>query len=341
MPGAEGASPPQPTNVPGRSGAGRTPAPLEPAPELGALLGLEGLWLKREDLSPDGSHKGRAMDVMVTGLLREGGDQAVISSSGNAALAAGARCREHGLRLLSLVSPSTPGVKLRRLVAAGGSVVISRRPVELLHHAAGAWGLVDLRASTNPLGPVAYRQIAAELAVAGEWAQLFVFSSSGATALGIAQGFGALGASVPTINPVEGDPGGELTRPWYPGAPSAAPAGVGELGTRKSRLAPLLRRAVRASGGRGWRVSRGDLLETRRLAEQVGLHTSWEGLAALAAAHTAAASGVGGKGRCLVLLTGAAWQLDLEPAAEELAPTADSPAELDSILEAAGFRRAP
>jgi threonine synthase len=317
---------------------------LEAARELGLALGVPSLWLKREDLSPTGSHKARSLGYLCSHLLAEGRDQAVISSSGNAAIAAAAFASLAGMRLLSLVSPLTPRAKLNVLMTHPQLTVLSDRPVALLHHAVGEWGLADLRGSVNPLAPNAYRGIAAELVAGDPVEAVFVFSSSGATALGLSQGFEALATpgSQPRLHVVEGLPGGELTRPWYPGGGhrGAGEASFSELGARRSRLAPAVRRALRQSGGRGWRIGGAELAGMRELGRSHGLETSWEGLAVLAAMGRAAELGAGA-GRWVAVLTGAAWQLELQPAAEgELPlPRAESPRELDLLLEAAGFTR--
>jgi hypothetical protein len=198
----------------------------------------------------------------------------------------------------------------------------------------------DLRASTNPLAAASYRGIAAELAAHGNWDAVFVFSNSGATALGLHRGFALLlGESAsPQIHPVEATPGGELTRPWYPRDRPSTASGVGALGTRRSRLAPAVRRAVRESGGRGWRVDRPEMERVLELARRSNLETSWEGLAALAAASQHARQG-GQVGRVVVILTGAADQLDLRPADRlpDLARRASNATELDQLLGLEGF----
>jgi threonine synthase len=319
---------------------------LESARELGLALGVPSLWLKREDLSPTGSHKARSLGYLCSHLLAQGRDQAVISSSGNAAIAAAAFASLAGMRLLSLVSPRTPRVKLNALSTHPQLTVLSEQPVALLHHAVAEWGLSDLRGSVNPLAPNAYRGIAAELAGSDPVEAVFVFSSSGATALGMSQGFQALQvpADRPRLHVVEGLPGGELTRPWYPGGGPRGDRGANfsQLGARRSRLAPAVRRAVRQSGGRGWRIGAVELTRVRELGRSHGLETSWEGLATLAAMSRAAELGTG-PGRWVAVLTGAAWQLELDPAPEgELRlPRADSPRELDTLLEGAGFNRQP
>ncbi|MGC1909967.1 MAG: PLP-dependent lyase/thiolase, partial [Candidatus Dormiibacterota bacterium] len=230
---------------------------LQDAGELGRALGIPRLWLKREDLSPTGSHKARCLSLLCSALVASGGRQAVISSSGNAAVAAAAYSSLRGIRLLSLVSPRTPRVKLIQLRGYPGLIVLSDQPVALLHHAVLHWSLEDLRGSVNPLAPNAYRGIAAELVESGSPGAVFLFSSSGASALGLAHGFEQLLAPQdrPQLHVVEGWPGGEMTRSWYPGArfPPDPGTQLGELGARRSRLAPAVRRAVRRSGGRGWR----------------------------------------------------------------------------------------
>jgi len=319
--------------------------PLEPAATLGAALGIPALSLKREDLSPTGSHKARYLGYLCSMLLAAGVDQAVISSSGNAAIAAAAYASLGGIRLLSLVSPRTPRVKLERLRAYPQLTVLSNRPVALLHHAVRKWGLADLRGSVNPLAPNAYRGIASELLSAGEIAGVFLFSSSGAAALGISQGFAELlgpGAR-PQLHVVEGTPGGELTRAWYSSGSHSDDSHLGELGSRRSRLAPSLRRAVRESGGRGWRVGARELEATRELGDRQGLSTSWEGIATLAAMHQAfSQAGPHPGGIWVAVLTGDSPQLDLEPwRGEELSfPVAESEAELDDLLAGGGFIQA-
>ncbi|MGH7697813.1 MAG: PLP-dependent lyase/thiolase, partial [Candidatus Dormibacteria bacterium] len=316
------------------------------AGELGRALGVPQLLLKREDLSPTGSHKGRAMGLLCASLADQGQTQAVVSSSGNAAAAAATYSGLAGVRLLALLSPRTPGCKLEAVRSQPQLTVLSSRPVGLLHHAVAAWGMTDLRTSVHPLGAVAYRGIAAELLEGDRPAGVFVFSSSGATALGLAQGFERLlpRADLPQIHLVEAGGGGELTRPWYP-AQRADPGPadrLGELGTRRTRLAPGLRRLVRRSGGRGWRIGWDHALRVQALASGCGVETSWEGIATLAALEQAAAAGALVPDRPWVaLLTGHASQLRLEPdpsLAAEL-PRAEAAPELDLILESAGFQR--
>jgi threonine dehydratase len=63
--------------------------PIEHYSELAEILGLSDLYFKREDLHQYGSHKGRSIPFMIDHYSGRGDRHFVISSSGNAALAAG------------------------------------------------------------------------------------------------------------------------------------------------------------------------------------------------------------------------------------------------------------
>ena len=62
--------------------------PNECYPDLGKAIGYPDLYLKREDLHPYGSHKGRSIPIMIDLYYAKGDRKFAISSSGNAGLAA-------------------------------------------------------------------------------------------------------------------------------------------------------------------------------------------------------------------------------------------------------------
>ncbi len=322
-------------------GEGHTP--LVAAPRLGASLGVPDLWLKREDVSPTGSHKARALALQCA-ALRGSGRPGAISSSGNAGVAAAAYARAAGVTLAVLVSPRTPRAKLRRLSAFAGPLMVTPTPLALLRRAVLVFGCEDLRPSVHPLAVAAYRGIAAELdhALAADRpaGAVFLYASSGATVVGLAEGFAAAaGGATPSLHIVQASATNELVRPWEPGLPPIGPSPIGDLGARRSRRAGAVRRAVTASGGRGWHVDAPRLAAVRSLAAAAGVATSWEGIAALAAIRDAA-PGLTGQ-RVVALLTGAADQLDLEPDPDpgrlEGLTWVETAGDLDLCLRAAGL----
>src|ERR1035437_8229763 len=68
--------------------------PQKNYPNLAKALGVSSLYLKREDLHPYGSHKGRSIPVMIDHYVKDGKRHFAISSSGNAALAAAMYLKE-------------------------------------------------------------------------------------------------------------------------------------------------------------------------------------------------------------------------------------------------------
>ena len=68
--------------------------PQKNYPELARAVGVSSLYLKREDMHPYGSHKGRSIPVMIDHYVKSGKRHFAISSSGNAALAAAMYIRE-------------------------------------------------------------------------------------------------------------------------------------------------------------------------------------------------------------------------------------------------------
>src|ERR1700722_13263607 len=58
-------------------------------PEIAEKIGVPSLYLKREDMHPSGSHKGRSIPSMIDAYIIQGFKKFSISSSGNAAIAAG------------------------------------------------------------------------------------------------------------------------------------------------------------------------------------------------------------------------------------------------------------
>ena len=311
------------------------------APALGARLGVAELWLKREDQNPTGSHKARSLGLQASWRRARGGGPAVISSSGNAALAAAAYAAAAGLPVLVLVSPATPAVKLRPLGGLPGPVAVTATPVALLRHAVARFGCEDWRPSVHPLAATAHRGLAAELARLDPLDAVFLYASSGATVVGLAEGFQRLRAAgratrAPAIHIVQASTTNDLVRPWVPGLPAEMPSPIADLGARRSRRAVAVRRLVEASGGRGWHVDGPALAAAQADAAACGVTTSWEGLAALAAVRAAAAQLRGQ--RVAVVLTGHASQLNLrvEPAPETVARV-DGPAALDALLRRFGW----
>lgn len=184
--------------------------PQLPVPKLAAALGATAeLWFKREDLHHYGSHKGRSIPLMIGDYARQGLTDFVISSSGNAALAAIQAVLTHNktrgktpLSLTVLVGKKIAPDKLALL--RGGAEPASdgirieqcanpkQRAFQMEKTGMAKW----LRQSTDDNALLGYEELASELGKIPNLAAVFIPTSSGATAQGLYRGFQKMG-----INP--------------------------------------------------------------------------------------------------------------------------------------------
>ncbi|MDO8626625.1 MAG: PLP-dependent lyase/thiolase [Candidatus Magasanikbacteria bacterium] len=192
----------------GQAGGRQVLTPQKQYPKLATILGLKTeLWLKREDLHPLGSHKGRSLPVMINQHAARGARNFVISSSGNAALAALLYIKKHNqnkaspkINLTIFVGPKIPSQKLAKLLktAPSKNIVIkqTQNPKQSAFQFAKNNGVVFLRQSTDKFAPLGYQELAAELAKIKNLGAIFVPTSSGTTAVGLYAGFKKLNKSI-------------------------------------------------------------------------------------------------------------------------------------------------
>ena len=261
---------------------GEGDTPLEEREELTRAVGVGRLLLKREGRNPGGSHKARGVLYQVVRHRGDGASTFVLSSSGNAATAAGLACALTDARLVAFVSERTSPTKLARVLATGARVVECPKPINFGRYAARVFSLQDLRGTRDPLASVGYRSLAAELSEgAADADAVFTFSSSGISMLGIADGFDRIGRA-PALWSVQSGECLGIARALRPGLEADPTSPAGRLGIRNPPGAEALAHRLVATGGGALAVG-GD--ETRRfsaLLADAGVHTSAEGGAVLA-----------------------------------------------------------
>lgn len=197
--------------------------PLNKADNLARALGLTApLFLKREDLHPLGSHKGRSIPLMIEKYAAGGARDFVISSSGNAALAAAiSTAQKPELHLTIYVGKNIDKEKLSAILtrlggeeSAGHKVkdhspasqrvqddktnkkqiivkqVTNPKQAAFLEEKSGR--AKNLRQSTDDSALLGYFELAQELSPLNP-AAIFIPTSSGTTAQGLYEGFKKLG----------------------------------------------------------------------------------------------------------------------------------------------------
>ena len=284
-----------------RTVAGQTP--LQVAPALARWAGLSELLLKREDLNPTGSHKDRGAAEQVAGCLRRGQRVAVISSSGNAALAAATRGSLEGVRVVALLSPLTNPVKAAMIASAGARVVVTTKPINFGIRLGRVCGWPDLRPSQSEDALRGFAGLGEELAAeVDDGVGLFGYASSGTTYQAVGQALASARRRLP-LHPVQAGLVNGLSREFdRPG--DGQRSLVGDLGVKVSSRAAAVVQLVRESGGQAWWVPDEEIREAGDALRQNGHEVAPECWAALAGVRAAARQA--GTTRACLLLTGRA-----------------------------------
>jgi threonine synthase len=172
-------------------------------PELGREIGISDLWLKREDLHPYKSHKGRSVPHMIDMAIKSGSTEFAISSSGNAALAAALHLEKislegvHGsLHLEVFVGLKISQEKLSRINAVKErhpeliTITHTERPLQaMFQRTENAPHIHSLRQSTDDTALIGYHSLCEELDKIHNLAHIFVPTSSGTAAQTLAEFF--------------------------------------------------------------------------------------------------------------------------------------------------------
>ena len=156
------------------------------------------LYLKREDLHPCGSHKGRSIPPMIAKYLKEGKNNFCISSSGNAALAAAKFISEtnrttfrNKISLVIYVGQAIEPAKFEALLKYRGDNISIEQIKNPKKTAVTAQknGLINLRQSTDDSALEGYGELAGELAEIKNLSAVFIPTSSGTTAQALYEAF--------------------------------------------------------------------------------------------------------------------------------------------------------
>jgi threonine dehydratase len=273
--------------------------PQIPAPELAAQLGLSAeLWLKREDLHHYNSHKGRSIPLMITEYFKKQGfKKFVISSSGNAALAAIIAIQTHNkskpddpFSLTVFVGKKIDESKLtilkQNITDPHITIEQTENPKQEAVKAGQESGIKLLRQSSDDLALRGYTELAKELAKIENLSAVFIPTSSGTTAVGLDTGFKMSNLKVqihvvqtpnchPIIDAIFARQGKETVAAEEP-APSLASSIVDNIGLRKEKVADV----VTESGGEGWIATNEDIKKIIEIAKKT-LHFPISGTSAL------------------------------------------------------------
>jgi len=167
--------------------------------KLAKILGLKvPLYFKREDLHPLGSHKGRSIPPMIDIYIKQGQTNFVISSSGNAALAAGLYIKKYNqkhknkITLQIFVGEKIQIEKLKllkKVITKDITIIKTKRPKQQAFQIDKTGQAKILRQSTDDNSLIGYAQLIKELNKIKNLSAIFIPTSSGTTAQGIYTAF--------------------------------------------------------------------------------------------------------------------------------------------------------
>lgn len=293
--------------------------------KIAEAIGLNAeLYLKREDLHPYGSHKGRSIPVMIEKYIQEGWKNFCISSSGNAALAAIHSIKDLNKKqgqqntLHVFIGNNIQSEKLERLEQVGENdknIIIERvsnpkqsaflmnkakpRTETLSGSGAGEHKAKNLRQSTDDRALIGYQTLSDELSEIENLTAIFIPTSSGTTAQGLYEGFKRNNIN-PQIHIVQ-TPKCHPLVDNSPTGKSLANAIVDTVGYRKDAIQKI----VQETGGKGWIAEDKNIIEVQSLVtETEGLDISPNSALSIAGLRLAIQNGWKFDGAVVCLITG-------------------------------------
>lgn len=254
--------------------------PLQEQAKLAKVLGINSLYFKREDLHKYGSHKGRSIPFMIDYYHEQNERRFAISSSGNAALAAGLYVKELNSSgksmyasgpvmldiFVGLKVSAKKIAKLRALEDDNIRVLQKERPLQALTQAIGE-GARSLRQSTDEMALIGYKTLAEELSQVKDLGAVFIGTSSGTTAEALAQFFSSTKRPVQVhiVQTSYCHPMAEALEPYDgPEETSIADAIVDLSAIRKTALIPLIKK----TGGHGWIATNEDITTAQEMVKK-------------------------------------------------------------------------
>ncbi len=294
--------------------------PQKPYPELAQKLDLHELWFKREDLHPYGSHKGRSIPMMIKEYAKQGIHDFVISSSGNAALAALIAVQKHNqnnsttVTLKIFVGKNIDAKKLARLhkEITDKNIVIEQveNPKQTAFQeeknttSTGSVQAKNLRQSTDDLALRGYLELAEDLTKIPNLQAVFIPTSSGTTAQALGEAFLKLEKNI-QIHIVQTSSCHPIAEVFDTTPPkeetSIAGAIVDKIAHRKEKVLE----AIKNTHGSGWIISNAEIQNAVDLIKKnTDFTVSYNSALSLAGLIKAKQNGQNWTGAIVCLITG-------------------------------------
>lgn len=260
---------------------------------INKLSNINHLYFKREDENKCGSLKGRSLAYQVSLAKQNGEKELIISTSGNAGIAAAAYCQKAGIKLYIFISPQTEKAKVAEMQKYNPIIIESKRAIRLANYLSAKYKIENLRPSVNDPSIEGFKSIAFEIFEnLGEIDALFTFVTSGSSFVGIGRAYKYLleNGEIEKIPRLYAVQGGKIfsiaeefeERVSNKGDTMSCRLQVGKLGIKNTRRKKEILELIKSSGGRGIYVNDNEIARAKNILEKNNIYTSLEGYASFA-----------------------------------------------------------
>jgi threonine synthase len=243
------------------------------------LIKLENIYFKREDLNQTGSAKDRAIVFQIKNLKKQGFKQAVISSTGNAAISASYFCNLNKIDLTIFLSPKVNPNKLTLIKKYPCQIFFSAKAISAAIKFAKKNNSYLLRQSTDPSALIGYQEIGKEITKEiPKITSIFIPVGSGSTLLGVSQ---QLNPSVKifAIQPASNCPLSKyFDKNYHPETENITDA----ISVKYLPLKSIIISNIKNNSGTGLVIQNKEILSAQKELESNQIKTSLEGTMAFA-----------------------------------------------------------
>jgi threonine synthase len=255
-------------------------------------LNIKHLYFKREDESLTGSLKDRSLAYQVSLAKQNKKKELVISTSGNAGIAAAAYCQKAGIKLYVFISPETEKEKVIEMQKYDPIIIKSKRAIRFANYLSAKYKIENLRPSVNNSSIEGFKSIAFEIFEnLGKVEAIFTFVTSGSSFIGIGRAYKYLWEtgeieSLPKLYAVQSGNIFSIAQEFGEINPERKTSGnvgeAGKLGIKNTLRKKEVIELINLSGGSGIYVNGNEVQKAKNVLGENGIYTSLEGCASFA-----------------------------------------------------------
>lgn len=242
-------------------------------PIITGAKSLGGIYFKREDKNECGSLKDRSLAYQVSLAYQNNKKELVISTSGNAGIAAAAYCQKAGIKLYVFISPETEKAKIAEMQEYNPIIIKSKRAIRLANYLAVKYKIENLRPSANDSSIEGFKAIAFEIFESlGKVGAIFTYVTSGSSFVGIGRAYQYLLENkeiekMPKLYAIQNSDESSI---------------AGRLGVKNTRRQKEILEIIKLTGGEIISINNNEILKAKNILEENNIYTSLEGCASYA-----------------------------------------------------------